>query len=371
MGPCSRRSTRRPAATSTSTRSTWTRSARACARRPPSPAEPRRRCSAASTSRSTARPAPLSTSTPAASRSTPPGTPASCRRPPPPSRSSSWSPSRRADSAPWPPPRWPGRSSRSGSTRSRGSTRPGARRRYEYAQPPSHQAGHAVSTTPIQPGEETLAAARPRMTLLLDPMLLLAAIGLVACSVITLESATATKVPGHPLYYVQRQAIFAGVGLLFVLLLSRIDYSRLREFKWGLLAVMIGLNLVVYAMPPILGARRWIPLPFLNFQSSEFGKVLIIVALAAFAVDRSRALHEWRTTARIMLLALIAAMLVIPQPDLGTGLVYVAIGFTVLFFAGTSFKQLGALVTMFVVAIAIVLAGAPAMGVHLLKPYQV
>jgi rod shape determining protein RodA len=228
-----------------------------------------------------------------------------------------------------------------------------------------------VSTTPIQPGEETLAAARPRMTLLLDPMLLLAAIGLVACSVITLESATATKVPGHPLYYVQRQAIFAGVGLLFVLLLSRIDYSRLREFKWGLLAVMIGLNLVVYAMPPILGARRWIPLPFLNFQSSEFGKVLIIVALAAFAVDRSRALHEWRTTARIMLLALIAAMLVIPQPDLGTGLVYVAIGFTVLFFAGTSFKQLGALVTMFVVAIAIVLAGAPAMGVHLLKPYQV
>ena len=69
---------------------------------------------------------------------------------------------------------------------------------------------------------------------------------------------------------------------------------------------MIALNLVVYGMPPIQGARRWIPLPFLQFQSSEFGKILLIVALAAFAVDRSRRLHEWRTTARIMLLALIA-----------------------------------------------------------------
>ena len=112
-------------------------------------------------------------------------------------------------------------------------------------------------------------------------------------------------------------------------------------------------------------------MPLFNFQSSEFGKVLLVVALSGFAVDRSRRLHEWRTTARIMLLALIAALLVIPQPDLGTGMVYVAIGFCILFFAGTSWKQLTGLVAMFIASIAIVLAGAPALGVHLLKPYQV
>ena len=112
----------------------------------------------------------------------------------------------------------------------------------------------------------------------------------------------------------------------------------------------------------IQGAHRWIPLPFLEFQSSEFGKILLIVALAAFAVDRSRQLHERRTTARIMLLALISALLVIPQPDLGTGMVYVAVGFSVLFFAGTSFKQLTALVAMFVIAITIVLAGGSSSG---------
>ena len=226
-----------------------------------------------------------------------------------------------------------------------------------------------MSTNAIHPGEE-VGAARPRLFPLFDPLLLLGALGLVACSLLTLKGATSQKVAGHPLYYVQRQAIFAGIGLLLVLVLSRLDYSRLREYKWGLFAVMIGLNLVVYGMPPIQGARRWIPLPLLNFQSSEFGKMLIIVALAGFAVDRSRRLHERRTTARIMLLALIPALVVIPQPDLGTGMVYVAIGFSILFFAGTSWKHLTGLIAMFVASIAIVLAGAPALGVHLLKPYQ-
>jgi rod shape determining protein RodA len=227
-----------------------------------------------------------------------------------------------------------------------------------------------MSATPIQPGEE-VAVPRARMFPVFDPMLLLAAIGLVACSLLTLKGATGHSVSGRPLYYVERQGIFAALGLLLALALSRIDYSRLREYKFGLFAIMIALNLVVYGMPPVQGARRWIPLPFLQFQSSEFGKLLVIVALAAFAVDRSRRLHEWRTTARIMLLALIASLLVIPQPDLGTGMVYVAVGFSILFFAGTSWKQLTALVAMFIASIAIVLAGAPALGVNVLKPYQV
>jgi rod shape determining protein RodA len=228
-----------------------------------------------------------------------------------------------------------------------------------------------MSATAIQPGDETAPTVAPRRWLLFDPLLLLSALGLVACSLVTLKGATSHKIPGQPLYYVERQALFAGIGLLLVLVLSRIDYSRLREYKYGLYALMVGLNLVVYGMPSIQGARRWIPLPLINFQSSEFGKVLLVVALSGFAVDRSRRLHEWRTTARIMLLALIAALLVIPQPDLGTGMVYVAIGFSILFFAGTSFKQLTGLVAMFIASVAIVLAGAPAVGVHLLKPYQV
>jgi rod shape determining protein RodA len=124
-------------------------------------------------------------------------------------------------------------------------------------------------------------------------------------------------------------------------------------------------------MPAIRGSHRWIPLPFLQVQSSEFGKLLLIVSLSAFVVDRARRLSERRTTARIMLLALLAAMIVIPQPDLGTGLVYVAVAFMTLFVAGTSWKHITALAAMFVMSVTLVLAVAPAAGVHVLKPYQV
>ena len=222
---------------------------------------------------------------------------------------------------------------------------------------------------PIRTTEEN-ALARPRALLRMDPLLLLAALGLAACSLITLKVATKTMNPGHPMYYVERQGIYFAIGLVLALLLAQIDYSRLREYKYGLYGVMIALNLVVLGMPKVQGAARWIPLPFFQLQPSEFGKVLLVVSVSAFAVDRSRRLHERRTTARIMLLALIPAMIVIPQPDLGTALVYVAAGFAILFFAGTSWKQLTALVLLFVVAIVVVLVVAPATGHHLLKAYQ-
>jgi rod shape determining protein RodA len=211
------------------------------------------------------------------------------------------------------------------------------------------------TTTPIQALDDPVATRAPRRPFL-DPLLLLAAVGLIACSVVTLHAAAGGSTADH---------------LALMLALSRIDYSRLREFRLGFYAVMIALNLVVYGMPAQQNAHRWIPIPLVNFQSSEFGKLLMILALAGFMVNRSRQLHERRTTARIMLLALIGALLVIPQPDLGTGMVYVAIGFAILFFAGTSFRQLGGLVALFAAAIALALAGAPAVGVHVVKPYQI
>ena len=227
-----------------------------------------------------------------------------------------------------------------------------------------------MSATPIYTSEEA-TVPRSRSVPLIDPLLMLGAAGLVACSLITLKGATRNAMPGQPLYYVERQAIYVAVGVVVAVLLGRMDYSRLREYKYGLYGLLIALNIVVFGMPVVRGAHRWIPLPFFQVQSSEFGKVLLIAALAAFVVDRSRRLHERRTTARIMLLALVPALIVIPQPDLGTGLVYVAIAFMILVFAGTSWKQLTALAAMFAVSVAIVLAGAPALGVHVLKPYQV
>jgi rod shape determining protein RodA len=218
------------------------------------------------------------------------------------------------------------------------------------------------SATAIRPVEQP-TVSRLRALLLLDPLLILAALGLVACSLVTLHGATRSSSS------VDRQAIYAAVGLLVSMVLAITDYSRLREYKYVLYGTMIVLNVLVLGTSPINGARRWIPLPLFEFQSSEFGKVLLIVSLGAFVVDRARRLNEIRTTARIMLLAVLPALIVIPQPDLGTSMVYVAIGFTVLFVAGTSWKHLAALLAIAGIAVAIVVGG-PAFGVHVLKPYQ-
>jgi len=222
------------------------------------------------------------------------------------------------------------------------------------------------ATTPIQPVDEA-AVPRARSLPVLDAPLALAVLGLCACSYVTLHGLGAAA--GGPAL-AKRQAIYDAGGLVLALLVSRLDYSRLRSLRYGLFGLMVALNVIVFAMPARQNAHRWIPFPLFSFQSSEFGKVLIIVALAAFVVDRSRRLHQWRTTLRIMLLAILPALIVIPQPDLGTAMVYVAVGFSVLFFAGTPFRQLGALVALFAGAIVAALVVAPLLGVHVLHGYQ-
>jgi rod shape determining protein RodA len=156
-----------------------------------------------------------------------------------------------------------------------------------------------------------------------------------------------------------------------MLLISRFDYSRLREWKFGIYAVMIASIVLVYAMGATArGSRRAIEFGFFNFQASELGKLLLVLALAAFAVDRTRRLGERETTSRILLLALVPAMLVIAQPDLGSGLVYLAIVLALLFVAGTKWTHFAALGVLGAAAIVMVLVLAPAVGVDVLKPYQ-
>jgi rod shape determining protein RodA len=205
-----------------------------------------------------------------------------------------------------------------------------------------------------------------------DPLLLLAGAGLIACSVYVLSAATENDIPGNPHYYVIRQAVYGGVGIVLMLLFSRLDYSRLRELKLGLYGALIALIMLVFVVGAAArGSQRWITLPFFNLQPSEVGKVLLILALSAFAVDRVRRLDEWGTTVRIMLLALIPAMLVVGQPDLGSGMVYIVIAGAVLFVAGTKWTHFAVLGTLLVTAVVVVLVAAPAAGVHVLKPYQV
>jgi rod shape determining protein RodA len=214
-------------------------------------------------------------------------------------------------------------------------------------------------------------APRPHRGMRLDPLLLIATVGLIACSVYIVGTATADDIEGDRLYYVYRQAAYGIVGLALMLLISRFDYSRVREWRAGLYAAMIGAIVLVYAVGfSARGSKRAIEFGFFNLQSSELGKLLLVLALAGFVVDRVRRLGEPDTTSRIMLLALFPAILVVAQPDLGSGLVYIAVALAILFVAGTKWTHFAALGGLALAAVMIVLVAAPAVGVEVLKPYQ-
>jgi rod shape determining protein RodA len=229
-----------------------------------------------------------------------------------------------------------------------------------------------LSSHPIQPASEPPPPLVPReWRLRLDPLLLVATLGLVACSLIALNGATQNDIDGDPHYYVIRQAIYAGVGFVLMYAVSRLDYSRLRELRYPIYGVMIGLLVLVLGIAAATrGAHSWIALPGFNFQPSELGKVLLVVSLSAFLVDRMRRMGR-DTTARIMVLGLIPTMFVMAEPDLGSAMVYIAGTFAVLFVAGAPWRHFAALGTLIAVSITVVLVVAPMAGVEVLKPYQV
>ncbi|HVP02007.1 MAG TPA: rod shape-determining protein RodA [Solirubrobacteraceae bacterium] len=227
--------------------------------------------------------------------------------------------------------------------------------------------------TAIQPAaQETVAVPRSGgLGLPFDPVLLLAVLGLAACSLITVAAATSDDIAGDPHYFLKRQAIYFVVGAAAAALLWRLDYSRLRELRHAVYGLLIASIFAVMALGSVArGSRRAIDLPFFSFQASELGKVLLVVSLAAFTVEASRKLADRRTTARVLLLGLVPAALVMLQPDLGSALVFIAITLTILFVAGTPWQHFAALGALALIAVTLALIVLPAAGVSVLHGYQ-
>ena len=226
-------------------------------------------------------------------------------------------------------------------------------------------------SAPITPASEPPPPLVPReWRLRLDPLLLLATLGLIACSLIAIKGATRDDFD-DPLYYVKRQAVYAVVGLILMYGISRLDYSRLRELRYPLYGLLIGSIVIVLAIAAAKrGAKAWIELPGFSLQPSELGKVLLVVALAGFVVERMREMGR-QTTARVMLLGLVPTMIVMAEPDLGSATVYVAGTLAILFVAGAPWRHFAALIALFAVSVTFVLAVAPKLGVEVLEPYQV
>ena len=191
----------------------------------------------------------------------------------------------------------------------------------------------------------------------LDGILLVASIALAAASIFVLAIATGDEVGGEPGYFATRQGLYAVVGVGAMIALGRLDYTRLREFRVGIYAVMIAaIAVVLIGGAAVRGSQRWIELPLFRFQPSELAKVLLCVSLAAFAFDRVRRRFEVRATIALLALGLAPAGLIALQPDLGTAAVFAAITLTILYVAGIPWQHFAA------IGVAAALIGGGALG---------
>ena len=205
----------------------------------------------------------------------------------------------------------------------------------------------------------------------LDLVLLLAAAALVGYGLWAVSGITRFDVAADPGYYVVRQAIAAavgGVGLVVAIAVPPAVYRRHWRVVYGTALVLM---VVVYAFAEaVRGSKRWIDVGPIQFQPSEFGKLLFVLAIAGFLAERQRQLGLLRTVLSAIALGIAPMLLVFLQPDLGTALVYIAAFAAVLFVAGIRWAHLALLVLVSATIVAGVVWVLPSAGVEVLKPYQ-
>ena len=205
----------------------------------------------------------------------------------------------------------------------------------------------------------------------LDWVLFGAVAALVAYGLWGVAGITRFDVDGDPNYYVVRQAIAIGLGAAGLLVALAIDPDRYRRLQKPIYVATIVLMLLVFALAEeTRGSRRWLDLGPFQFQPSEFGKLLFVLALAGFLADRARRLHEARVVLGAIGLAVVPILLVFKQPDLGTALVYGVATAACLFVAGIRWTHLLALGVAAAFAVLSILVLLPNVGVEVLEPYQ-
>ena len=175
-----------------------------------------------------------------------------------------------------------------------------------------------------------------------DVLQLLAVLGLMIISVLFVYSATTASDPAGPLaWYKQaafRQIIWFALGVGAAATVCFVDYHVLA--RWSFVAYWLTiLGLIIVLIPHIgsvrNGARRWFELGGFQFQPSEFAKLAFILAMSNFLsrpVDELRQRHIfWKAIGLIVL----PFLLIMKEPDLGSGLVLLPTGLAILYAAGT------------------------------------
>jgi cell division protein FtsW len=208
----------------------------------------------------------------------------------------------------------------------------------------------------------------------LDPdyLLLIITFMLVAVGVFMVYDASfawalkAKSASGDGFFYMKRQAVAAVIGLPIMLMISRISYWKFR--MWSKLAMFGSIVMLALVFVPHFGvsfahAHRWIKFPgFGVLQCSEVAKIGLILYLAHIGAKRKYRIRKWGDLASRLGVILLFAAMVAVEPDLGTALVLIVIGVSILIASGMRGTHLAVII--------VGLIGVLALAI-LMEPYRI
>ncbi len=193
----------------------------------------------------------------------------------------------------------------------------------------------------------------------------LLAMVLVLCTISVFEIYSATF---HTRFasFPTKQVFWIAGGLAMMFILAKIDYHRLLDWApWAYGVFLLALVAVKTVGHKVLGARRWISIGPMQFQPSEWVKLVLILIVARYFANLGGRNLTWRDIFKAFALVGVPMALVLIQPDLGTTLTYAPILVAGLFLGGINLRQALILSTCAVV----LMAGVWTSG-KILKPYQ-
>jgi cell division protein FtsW len=161
-------------------------------------------------------------------------------------------------------------------------------------------------------------------------------------------------------FFIKKHLIFGFMGLGAMMLLGNLDYKKLQ--KWVFPIFVITFVLLILTLIPGVGksshgARRWIALGPISFQTSEFAKYAIILFLSNYYykyMEHRDSLKKFIITPLIFIVPMLG--LVILQPNLSTTMLLGFVAFSIIFAAGAKTKHIVLFVVIGLAAVVAVVA---------------
>jgi rod shape determining protein RodA len=154
-------------------------------------------------------------------------------------------------------------------------------------------------------------------------------------------------------HFFGRQLVWACIGLLIILVASRIDFRFLR--RSGVVMVIYVASILALVSVFIFGyaakgAKSWISLGGFSIQPADFAKIALIIVLAKYFTRRHVEIKHIRHILVSAIYALIPFVLVALQPDFGSAITIFLIWFGMVAVSGISKKHLALVITTGLVA---------------------